>query len=186
MRRVLLFVPLFIFFVLGIFLWRGLQLDPTHLPSALIDKPMPQFSLPSLYDDSRQLTEADLRGKPALLNVWATWCPSCKQEHAQLNLIKEAGYTVYGINYKDERGKAQEWLRKYDNPYSLNVFDQKGTLGLDLGVYGAPETYVLDSNGVIRYKHVGVVDEKVWQQLRGIMEGLETAANTTANQAGAQ
>ncbi|WP_027857806.1 DsbE family thiol:disulfide interchange protein [Marinobacterium jannaschii] len=183
MRRVLLFIPLVIFFALGVFLWRGLQLDPTHLPSALIDRPMPAFQLPSLYDESRQLSEVDLKGKPALLNVWATWCPSCKQEHAQLNRIKDAGYTVYGVNYKDERGKAKEWLRKYDDPYSLNVFDQAGTLGIDLGVYGAPETYVLDSQGVIRYKHVGVVDEKVWQQLRSIMDGLETGTDI---QAGAQ
>ncbi len=175
MRRLILFVPLAIFFVLGIFLYQGLQIDPTKLPSALIDKPMPKFELTSLYDEQTLLTEADLKGKPALLNVWATWCPSCKQEHAQLNKIKEEGYVIYGINYKDERGKAKEWLRRYLDPYAANVFDEKGALGLDLGVYGAPETYVLDANGVIRYKHVGVVDEKVWPQLRNLLQ--ELAAN---------
>lgn len=174
MRRFFLFVPLVIFFVMGIFLYRGLQLDPTELPSALIDKPLPEFSMSSLYDEQRQITPADLKGKPALLNVWATWCPSCKEEHAQLNKIKEEGYTIYGVNYKDDRGKAKEWLRRYLDPYAENIFDDKGALGLDLGVYGAPETYVIDANGVIRYKHVGVVDQRVWDQLRPLMDKLES------------
>lgn len=174
MRRLILFIPLAIFFVMGIFLWRGLQLDPTELPSALIDKPMPTFQLSSLYDESRTLTEQDLRGKPALLNVWATWCPTCKQEHAQLNKIaREEGVIIYGINYKDDRTKANDWLQRYQDPYVLNIYDDKGSLGLDLGVYGAPETYVLDRDGIIRYRHVGEVNEKVWQQLREVMRGLD-------------
>ncbi len=174
MRRVILFIPLALFFALGIFLWRGLQLDPNALPSALIDKPMPAFQLGSLYDERQLLTADDLKGQPALLNVWATWCPSCKQEHAQLNRIKAEGYAVYGVNYKDERSAALAWLQKYDDPYSINIFDEKGLLGIDLGVYGAPETYVLDAGGVIRYKHVGVVDEKVWGQLRGLLDQLQS------------
>lgn len=174
MRRLILFIPLAIFFVMGIFLWRGLQLDPTELPSALIDKPMPAFQLSSLYDQGRTLTEQDLKGKPALLNVWATWCPTCKQEHAQLNKIaREEGVTIYGINYKDDRAKAADWLQRYQDPYALNIYDDKGSLGLDLGVYGAPETYVLDKDGIIRYRHVGEVNEKVWQQLREVMRGLD-------------
>lgn len=172
MRRLFLFVPLAIFLVLGIFLYQGLQIDPTKLPSALIDKPLPAFSIASLYDEQRLLTADDLKGKPALLNVWATWCPSCKEEHAQLNRIREQGYVIYGVNYKDDRSKAKEWLRRYLDPYSENIFDEKGTLGLDLGVYGAPETYIIDADGVIRYKHVGVVDERVWPQLRGILDQL--------------
>lgn len=176
MRRFILFAPLAIFLVLGVFLYQGLQLDPTKLPSALIDKPLPAFKISSLYDESRVLTEADLQGKPALLNVWATWCPSCKEEHAQLNRIKEEGYTIYGVNYKDDRGKAKEWLRRYLDPYSENIYDENGTFGLDLGVYGAPETYVLDANGVIRYKHVGVVDERVWAQLKPILQQLENGS----------
>ncbi len=162
MRRFILFIPLVIFLGMGVFLFRGLQLDPTELPSALLDKPMPQFQLTSLYNAEEIVTEADFKGEPALVNVWATWCPSCKQEHAQLNSIKAEGYKVIGINYKDDRQKAQIWLQKYLDPYATNVFDDKGRLGLDLGVYGAPETYVIDAEGVIRYKHVGVVDEKVW------------------------
>ncbi len=174
LRRLLVFIPLLIFFVMGIFLWRGLQLDPSELPSALIDKPMPSFSLSSVYDENTRLSEQQLKGKPALLNVWATWCPTCKQEHDQLNrIVREEGVTIYGINYKDERSKAQDWLTRYEDPYVLNIYDDKGTLGLDLGVYGAPETYILDKDGIIRYRHVGEVNEKVWVKLRGLMQELE-------------
>ena len=173
-RRFILFLPLAIFFGIGVFLYRGLQLDPTELPSALLDKPLPEFQLQSLYNPDQILTAADLKGEPALLNVWATWCPSCKEEHAQLNKIKAEGYKVIGINYKDERQKAQIWLQKYLDPYAENVFDNEGSLGLDLGVYGAPETYVIDAEGIIRYKHVGVVDERVWAQLKQIVDQLKT------------
>lgn len=178
MRRFILFIPLVIFIGIGIFLWRGLQLDPTELPSALLNKPLPQFQLSSLYDEGIELTEADLKGEAALVNVWATWCPSCKQEHAQLNRIKAEGYKVIGINYKDDRQKAKIWLEKYLDPYASNIFDVEGSLGLDLGVYGAPETYVIDAAGIIRYKHVGVVDEKVWQTLKGIIDNLKVAKQT--------
>ena len=170
MRRFILFIPLVIFIAIGIFLWRGLQLDPTELPSALLNKPFPQFQVSSLYDENEILNVSELKGEAALVNVWATWCPSCKQEHAQLNRIKAAGYKVIGINYKDDRLKAKIWLEKYLDPYAINIFDEKGLLGLDLGVYGAPETYVIDAEGVIRYKHVGVVDEKVWGQLKVILD----------------
>jgi len=180
MRRYIVFIPLFLFFALGVLLWRGLQLDPSELPSALIDKPMPSFSLSSLDKAENILTEADVKfGEPVLLNVWATWCPSCKAEHAQLNRIAtEEGVKIVGVNYKDEREKAKVWLERYLDPYVLNIYDEKGSLGLDLGVYGAPETYVLDGNGVIRYKHVGVVDEKVWQQLKGVIASLKGEAKS--------
>lgn len=173
MRRFILFLPLVIAIGIGGFLWKGLQLDPTELPSALLNKPFPTFELPALANSELQLTENDLKGEPALVNVWATWCPSCKQEHAQLNRIKAEGYKVIGINYKDERQKANIWLKKYLDPYAVNVYDDKGTLGLDLGVYGAPETYVIDKDGVIQYKHVGVVDEAVWQKLKAIIDQLK-------------
>ncbi len=178
MRRYIVFIPLVLFFALGVLLWRGLQLDPTELPSALIDKPMPSFQLSSLQDSQRMLTEADLKfDEPVLLNVWATWCPSCKAEHAQLNrMATQEGVKIIGVNYKDERSKAKVWLEKYLNPYVINIYDDKGSLGLDLGVYGAPETYILDAKGVIRYKHVGVVDERVWQQLKGVMASLQSEA----------
>ena len=180
MRRFILFLPLAIFIGMGVFLMKGLQLDPTELPSALLDKPFPVFELPSVYAADDMLTEADFKGEPALVNVWATWCPSCKEEHAQLNKIKQEGYKVIGINYKDERVKAKIWLDRYLDPYAKNVYDKDGRLGLDLGVYGAPETYVIDAEGVIRYKHVGIVNEKVWQQLKRIVDDLKQGVQVAA------
>lgn len=173
MRRLLVLLPLLLFVGLGLFLWNGIGKDTNTIPSPLLNKPMPAFALTSLYDENRQLTAADIKG-PALLNVWATWCPTCKQEHAQLNKIaREEGVTIYGVNYKDDRSKAKVWLEKYLDPYALNVFDPDGKLGLDLGVYGAPETYIIDAQGLIRYKHVGEVNQRVWEQLKAEMQNLE-------------
>lgn len=163
MRRVLLLLPLVIFLGVAVFLYRGLYLDPSELPSALIGKPFPAFALASLDDPARTLTQADIKGKPALVNVWATWCPSCRAEHPVLNKLKQAGVTIYGVNYKDERAPAQKWLRELHNPYQLNIEDAKGSLGLDLGVYGAPETFFIDAEGIIRHKFVGTIDEQVWR-----------------------
>jgi cytochrome c biogenesis protein CcmG/thiol:disulfide interchange protein DsbE len=110
-------------------------------------------------------------GKPALINVWATWCFSCRVEHPYLLELAEQGVTIYGLNYKDEPAKASQWLVDLGNPYSETVVDQNGEFGLDLGVYGAPETYVIDAKGVIRHRHVGVVDEQVWlEQLQPFFE----------------
>ncbi|GAB0153018.1 MULTISPECIES: DsbE family thiol:disulfide interchange protein [Marinobacterium] len=175
-RKILVFVPLLVFILLGVFLWVGLYLDPRELPSELAKnkRPVPQFSLPSVTDPERTLTEADLTGEVALLNVWATWCPTCKEEHDFLNMLAlEQGVTIYGVNYKDDPAKAREWLRRYKDPYRAVVLDQNGSLGLDLGVYGAPETYVLDAAGRIRYRHVGAVDADVWQTLQQVMASVE-------------
>ena len=163
MKRLLLLLPLAIFLGLAVVLYRGLFLDPAELPSALIDKPLPAFSLPSVDDPQIVLTQTDLKG-PALINVWATWCISCKVEHPVLNELRTQGVTIYGINYKDERSSAQKWLKDFHNPYQLNVEDAEGSLGLNLGVYGAPETFFIDGQGVIRHKFVGVIDQQVWQQ----------------------
>lgn len=160
--RLKLFLPLALFAILALFLFRGLSLDPTEMPSALIDQPFPGFSLPSL-GDSRTLSAPDMKGQAGLLNVWATWCPSCRVEHPYLVLLADQGVPIYGLNYKDEDGAALRWLEELGNPYRFNIADRDGTLGLDLGVYGAPETYLLDAAGVIRYRHVGVVDEQVWR-----------------------
>lgn len=174
MRRLIVLLPLFLCIALGLFLWNGIGKDTQSIPSPLLDKPVPEFSLSSLYNEQRLLTQEDLKGRPALLNVWATWCPTCKQEHAQLNRIaQDEGVVIYGINYKDDRAKAKIWLEKYLDPYALNIFDPEGKLGLDLGVYGAPETYLLDAQGIIRYKHIGAVDERVWAQLKEKMQQLE-------------
>jgi cytochrome c biogenesis protein CcmG/thiol:disulfide interchange protein DsbE len=164
MKRLLLLVPLAIFLFLAVILYRGLFLDPAELPSALIGKPFPTFKLPSLDDTGRTLSRDDLLGKPALVNVWATWCPSCRAEHPVLNMLAEAGVNIHGINYKDQREPAQKWLRELHNPYQLNIEDAQGSLGLDLGVYGAPETFFVDATGIIRHKYVGVIDEKVWRE----------------------
>lgn len=166
--RLKLFLPLFLFALLAILLFRGLFLDPTEMPSALIDRPLPAFNLPALGED-RLLTRADVTGEVALLNVWATWCVSCRVEHPYLKQLADAGIPIYGLNYKDSDAAALQWLTDLGNPYRLNIADREGTLGVDLGVYGAPETYLLDASGVVRYRHVGVVDETVW---RTVLEPL--------------
>ena len=159
--RVKLFIPLILFVILALFLFRGLSLDPKAMPSALIDHPLPEFSLPELGQD-RQLTSADVIGRVVFLNIWATWCISCRVEHAYLQQLADEGIPIYGVNYKDDDAAALGWLRDLGNPYVANIADREGSLGLDLGVFGAPETYLVDREGVIRYRHVGVVDDRVW------------------------
>ncbi|WP_394558607.1 DsbE family thiol:disulfide interchange protein [Aquipseudomonas alcaligenes] len=163
MKRLILLVPLALFLGMAAFLYKGLFLDPQELPSALIDKPLPAFSLPDLEQPERLLTQADFKG-PALINVWATWCPTCKAEHQMLNSLAKAGVVIYGVNYKDDAEAARKWLKDYLDPYQLTLVDAKGSLGLDLGVYGAPETFLIDAQGIIRHKYVGAIDERVWRQ----------------------
>lgn len=173
MKRAILLLPLAIFLVVAVFLFRGLWLDPSELPSALIDKPFPAFSLPGVLEPQKTYTQADLKGRPALVNVWGTWCPTCRFEHPVLNQLAQQGVVIVGINYKDDNAAAQKWLQELHNPYQLNISDAQGSLGLDLGVYGAPETYLIDKDGIIRHKLVGAVDEKVWrEQLAPIYQKL--------------
>ncbi|MED5610284.1 thiol:disulfide interchange protein DsbE [Pseudomonas sp. JH-2] len=173
MKRAILLLPLAIFLIVAVFLFRGLWLDPSELPSALIDKPFPAFSLPGVLEPNKTYTLADLKGRPALVNVWGTWCPTCRFEHPVLARLAEQGVVIVGINYKDDNAAAQKWLQDLHDPYVLNIADAQGTLGLDLGVYGAPETYVIDKDGIIRHKLVGAVDEKVWrEQLAPIYQRL--------------
>lgn len=162
MRRLKLFLPLLGFVLLGVVLFRGLSLDPKALPSALLDKPVPPFRLPSLHT-GEMLTPENLKGKPVLVNVWATWCYSCRVEHPYLLELADAGVTIIGLNYKDDPAAAQQWLRELGDPYTFIISDTEGGLGLDLGVYGAPETFVVDRDGVVRYRHVGVVNQAVWR-----------------------
>ena len=164
MKRLKLFIPFFVFTLMAGLLYVGLSLDPNELPSALIDKPVPKFELPLLSDESQTITEQAMVGKPYLLNVWATWCPSCKHEHPYLMKLAKMGIPIYGINYKDESDQARRLLDKMGNPYLANAVDVDGTLIMALGVYGAPETFVVDAEGVIRHKIVGVVNEQVWTQ----------------------
>lgn len=164
MKRLLMLLPLAIFLLVAVFLYRGLFLDPTELPSALIGKPLPAFSLPSVEDQQQVISAEEIRGKPALVNVWATWCVACKVEHPVLNKLASQGVVIHGVNYKDDNAAAQKWLKDFHDPYQLNIRDEQGTLGLDLGVYGAPETFMVDKQGIIRHKYVGVIDERVWRE----------------------
>jgi cytochrome c biogenesis protein CcmG/thiol:disulfide interchange protein DsbE len=149
-------VPLAIFIVLVAFLYRGLSLDPKRVPSPLVGKPMPEFSLPRLKDPTATLSNNDLMGKVSILNIWATWCVSCRAEHEVLLLLAKTGKVdIYGLNYKDERDKAQQWLVQLGDPYVANAFDADGRVGIDWGVYGAPETFIMDRRGIIRHKHIG-------------------------------
>ena len=163
MKRFKLFIPFVVFVVLSGLLYVGLSLDPNELPSVLIGKPVPEFNLPDLDNPDNQITPATMKGKPYLLNVWATWCPSCKYEHPYLVKLAESGVPIYGVNYKDDTEKARKLLQDMGNPYSANIVDEEGSLIMALGVYGAPETFVVDANGIIRYRLVGVVNEEIWK-----------------------
>jgi len=165
-RRLLLCLPLLAFLVLAGFLYRGLYRDPQALPSALVGQPFPAFSLPGVQDE-RLFSRQDLLGRPALVNVWGTWCVACREEHPLLNRLKAEGVVIHGINYKDDNASARRWLAEFHDPYQLDIRDDAGRLGLDLGVYGAPETFLLDARGVVRYRHVGVVDQRVWDDELG-------------------
>ena len=163
MKRFVLFLPLIFFLVLGAFLYKGLFLNPKAMPSALEGQPVPAFKLLTVTQGDRVVTKADLKGQYYLLNVWATWCGACKQEHPYLLDIARSGVPIYGINYKDEQEDAARWLKSYKDPYQFSAFDVNGQLGLDLGVYGAPETFLVDHKGIIRLRYAGVVDTNSWR-----------------------
>jgi cytochrome c biogenesis protein CcmG/thiol:disulfide interchange protein DsbE len=157
-------IPLIIAIGLALVLYTAIGKDPTKLETARLNDPVPAFELGTLENDAIRVSQENLKGKPRLMNVWATWCPSCRVEHEYLVKLAHDGIPIIGLNYKDERPAALEWLNRLGNPYELNIFDPKGQLGFDLGVYGAPETYLIDKEGYVRYRHVGVVDTKVWTQ----------------------
>ncbi|MFH1494910.1 MAG: DsbE family thiol:disulfide interchange protein [Pseudomonadota bacterium] len=160
MKRFL--IPLGIFIVLVGFLGIGLNLNPREVPSPLIGKPAPDFKLPLLSDPARQLSPADLRGKVWLFNVWASWCASCRQEHdLLLELSRQGSVPIYGMDYKDQPGDAQTVLARYGNPYVETVVDIDGRAGINFGVYGVPETYLIDKGGIIRYKHTGPLTQEI-------------------------
>lgn len=158
------YIPLGIFIILAVFLFRGLALDPRILPSQLIGKPLPSFSVTNLFNPKQELTQQNFSGKIALINVWASWCTSCEEEQALLVALAQQGIIIYGLDYKDTRVAALNWLKRFGNPYAIIGFDEKGTAGIELGVYGTPETYLLDSSGKIRYKHVGPLTPEIWRE----------------------
>ncbi len=169
-----LLIPLLGFLALVVVLAIGFKLEDPHLlPSVLINRPFPEFELKELYDEGRIVSKQDLFKEVSLVNVWATWCPNCIIEPPQLLEISRAGVPVYGINYNDDIEKARAWLLRYEDPYELILVDDEGTLGIDLGVYGAPETFVVDAKGEIQYKHVGIVTEEIWSRtLRPLIQQL--------------
>ena len=155
-------IPLILFIGLVVFLALGLRHDPHEVPSPLIDKPTPAFQLPQLQDPSKTFSAQEMRGKVWLLNVWASWCVSCREEHPVLvELSHKRVVPIYGLNWKDKPEDALGWLQEFGNPYVLSASDFDGRVAIDYGVYGAPETYLIDKDGVIRYKQIGPVTPEV-------------------------
>lgn len=165
MKAVRWSIPLAIFIVLLAFLWVGLGRDPREVPSPLIGKPAPAFSLSQLHEPSQALSNSDLKGKVWLLNVWASWCVSCREEHPLLmQLAASKIVPIYGLDYKDDPGAGKDWLAQNGNPYTTSIVDRDGRVGIDYGVYGVPETFVVDKAGVIRYKQIGPLSIEALQQ----------------------
>jgi len=163
MKRFLL--PLAIFVVMVGFLAVGLTLNPREVPSPLVGKPAPDFSLPQLHESDKVFSPKDLAGKVWLLNFWASWCNGCKDEHPVLMQVAKSGEVpIYGVDYKDTREEALTWLRRWGNPYPLVAVDEAGRVGINYGVYGVPETYVIDKAGRIRYKQIGPVDQDILEK----------------------
>ncbi|MDI1302469.1 MAG: DsbE family thiol:disulfide interchange protein [bacterium] len=161
MKALRLALPLLVLIMLAVFLWRGLALDPRDLPSALINKPLPAFTLATLDDPARRVSSSSLRGRVWLLNVWSSWCSACVIEHPQILDLSRRGFIdIVGLDYKDETADAREWLASNGNPYALVLQDRDGRTGIDLGVYGVPETFLIDAAGVIRAKHTGPVTQQ--------------------------
>ncbi len=168
-------IPLVFFVLMAGLLGFGLSLDPKKVPSPLIDKSAPAFSLAMLDDPSRKLSTADMLGQVWVLNVWASWCVSCRAEHAVITELANRNLvTVVGLNYKDAPDDAERWLEQFGNPYATSVIDRDGRVGIDWGVYGVPETFVIGADGVIKYKHIGPVtmeslNEKIMPVLREML-----------------
>lgn len=166
-NRTKLFIPgLFFVLMLGL-LFYGLHQNPNLVPSALLNRPMPEFSKPDLFDPTKEVSSEQLLGSVVLINVWATWCPPCHIEHPYLVEIseREKDITFVGVNYKDDGELAREFLDERGDPYKFSLTDVDGRLGIDLGVSGAPETFLVDASGTIRYRHVGVIDNEVWAEI---------------------
>ena len=158
-------LPLGLFLLLVALLAIGLTLNPREVPSPLVGKPAPAFELPVLHHPDKRFVPGDMRGKVWLLNVWASWCASCRDEHPLLvGLSKKGVLPILGLNYKDKDEDAQRWLKQYGDPYQLSVVDADGRIGIDYGVYGVPETYLIDAAGVIRYKQIGPLTMAILEQ----------------------
>lgn len=155
-------IPAVLLAVLAGFFVRGLQLDPSVIESPLLCKPAPEFSLPALSDSSRLVGSQDFAGRLVLLNVWATWCVECRHEHAYLLELARSGMPIFGLNWKDDRAKALDWLDQLGNPYVASAFDEIGDVAIDYGVYGAPETFLISPDRTIIAKHLGPLTPAIW------------------------
>ena len=164
-RRLLLVIPLLLFAILVVFLYRGLSKDPAARDSALLARDFPAFSLTTLADPNRTLDWSLLEGRVTLVNVWGEWCPTCKQEMPQLLALANRGVRLVGVDYKDTRENGRRFLEEFGNPFEVSLFDPDGTLGFDLGVYGAPESFLVDADGVIRYHHTGYITPEDVEQV---------------------
>jgi cytochrome c biogenesis protein CcmG/thiol:disulfide interchange protein DsbE len=160
-------LPVIIFLALGLLLAVGLKIadHKTEIPSPLIGKKMPEFALPVLGEEGRTVSDQDLVGKPFLLNVWASWCPTCRYEHPVITDLAESGAVrVIGLNYRDEAADAQQWLRRFGNPYEFSLADVSGRTGIDFGVYAAPESFLVDAEGNVVFKQIGAMTYEVIEQ----------------------
>ncbi len=175
MRSLRFVIPLGLFAVLIAFLWRGLALDPHEVPSPLVNKPAPSFALTRLDDAGQSIRQVDMLGKVWMLNVWASWCVACRQEHATLVAFSQTkALPIIGLNYKDTRSEGLGWLGQFGNPYDASAFDQDGRVGIDFGVYGVPETFVIDKRGVIRFKQIGpLTPELIESRIRPLLKELD-------------
>ncbi|MEQ3695646.1 MAG: DsbE family thiol:disulfide interchange protein [Pseudomonadales bacterium] len=163
MTRLVRFIPVAIFACIAGFLVFGLSNDPTHLPSAVVGKPLPEFQLIDVEDESLLISQDDLVGSYSLINFWGTWCQACHVEHPFLLELAAQGVVIYGVDYKDQLAPAKRWLNELGNPYQRVIFDARGSLGFDMGVTGAPETFLVDPNGVVLHRYQGVLDRAVWE-----------------------
>jgi cytochrome c biogenesis protein CcmG/thiol:disulfide interchange protein DsbE len=157
-------IPLVVLAVIAAFFYRGLGLNPSYVPSALIGKPMPEFALPTLADADAKFGSHDIAGKVALLNVWGTWCIECRHEHGFLVQLAKSGMPIYGLNLKDDRPAALAWLASLGNPYVASAFDGDGTVAVDWGVTAAPETFLIGRDGKVLFKHISPLTAQVWQR----------------------
>lgn len=158
------FVPVAVFAVIAAFFYGGLYRNPSAVTSPLVGKPVPEFSLPSVRDPAVEVGSSDLRGNVSLVNVWGTWCVECRHEHAFLLDVAQSGVPIYGLNLKDDRNAAIEWLDRLGDPYVASAFDEDGTVAIDWGVYGAPETFLVGRDGTILHKHISPLTPAVWRR----------------------
>lgn len=167
-------IPVTLFLLLSFFLWRGLSLDPHKLPSVQLGKSLPVFTVPQLQNPEAAFSSSTLRQQVVLLNVWASWCEACVEEQVFMMQLAREGVPIYGLNYKDRAADALQWLAQWGNPYKLIGQDTEGKVAIDLGVYGAPETFVIDKQGIIRYRHVGIMTQDIWiKEIAPLMKQLE-------------